>query len=191
MGRTQGGNNNAYCQDNETSWHDWERAAQFARRREFVCRLAEFRRHHSVLRRRRFFTGRPIHGGDVRDMAWFTPEGEPIDDAWWNADQPGIFSVVINRNAADHRANGWRRAQSDTLLLLINAAEDDCGFRPPGGQGVIWELAIDTALPEGFAEPGARRCDRCDTLPVSGRSLQVWVLREGEYARSQETAVKG
>jgi isoamylase len=188
LGRTQGGNNNAYCQDNETSWHDWERAARFGARRNFVQKLADFRRHHSVLRKHRFFTGRPIHGSEARDMAWFTPQAEAIDDTWWNADQPGIFSVVINRNASDHRVNGWRRAQSDTLLLMFNAAADECEFRPPGGEGVVWELAIDTALPEGFAKPGARRCDRCDTLPVAGRSLQVWVLRAGEYARSQEAA---
>ena len=188
MGRTQGGNNNAYCQDNEISWFDWARGAQFAGRREFVRRLADFRRLHSVLRRRRFFTGQPIHGGEARDMAWFTPAGEPIDAAWWNADQPGIFSVVINRNAADHRRNGWRRAESDTLLLMFNASAQDLEFRPPGGEGVIWELAIDTTLPAGFAEPGARQCDRCDTLPVPGRSLQVWLLREGGYARSQHSA---
>jgi isoamylase len=185
-GRTQGGNNNAYCQDNEISWLDWERMERHAGRREFVKRLADFRRRHSVLRRHEFFTGQPIHGEKATDMAWFTQAGEAIDQATWNADQPGVFSVIINRNAADHRHNGWRKADSDTLLLMFNADAADREFRAPGAAEVVWELAIDTALPTGFADPGARSCDRCTSLTVSGRSLQVWLLREGGFAKSQE-----
>ncbi|MBL9151426.1 MAG: glycogen debranching protein GlgX [Verrucomicrobiales bacterium] len=185
-GRTQGGNNNAYCQDNEISWHDWLRMESHAERREFVKRLAEFRSRHSVLRRHEFLTGQPIHGGKASDMAWFTPDAETIDQATWDADLPGVFSVVINRNAADHRYNGWRLQESDTLLLMFNPSPDDREFRPPGGEGIIWELAIDTALPGGFAEPGKVRCDRCSSLTVTSRSLQVWLLREGGFALSQE-----
>ncbi|MCA9108274.1 MAG: glycogen debranching enzyme, partial [Planctomycetales bacterium] len=112
-GRTQGGNNNAYCQDNEISWIDWKRSERFAGRREFVRRLGEFRRRHSVLRRRQFFSGQPIHGEEFSDMAWFSAAGESIDQAQWNSDIPGMFSVVINRNSANHRHNGWRANESD------------------------------------------------------------------------------
>ena len=186
IGRTQGGNNNGYCQDNEISWFDWERAAEFSRRRLFVKRLAEFRRKHSVLRRRDFFSGQPIHGESVADMAWFTPQGETIEQSYWNADQPGVFSVVINRNAADRRFNGWRLHRSDTLLLIFNASHKARKFRLPGGPGILWGQVIDTATPTGFLEPDLIRCDHCETVSVVDRSLQVWILKEGDFMHSQQ-----
>ncbi len=189
IGRTQGGNNNAYCQDNAISWHDWDRAALFEHRRRFVKRLGEFRRHHSVLRRREFFTGQPIHGGEVCDMAWFSPLGDVIEKSYWGADQPGAFSVVINRNAADHRFNGWRLKDSDTLLLIFNARAEDLDFLLPGGASIVWERVIDTAIPEGFVEPGTLSGAGAESpVTLTSRSLQVWVLREGHFTHSQQPA---
>ncbi|MCB1230600.1 MAG: glycogen debranching protein GlgX [Verrucomicrobiae bacterium] len=190
MGRTQGGNNNAYCQDNEISWFDWKRAGDYSGRTEFVRRLGEFRRKHSVLRRHAFFSGQPIHGTKVKDMAWFTPEGESVTQSYWNADQPGAISVVINRNAADRRFNGWRLHQSDTLFLLFNARAKPVDFKFPGGEDIVWEKVIDTAEETGFVEPDAIRCERCETVTAIERSLQVWFLKEGSFTQSQ-TPTKG
>ena len=188
FGRTQGGNNNGYCQDNEISWFNWERSATFWKRREFVRRLGEFRRQHEVLRRRNFFTGETIAGRPVRDMAWFTPDGETVDSAYWNADLPGALSVVINRNAADHRHNGWRLKESDTLLLVFNARAESLDFRLPGGPDIVWEMVIDTTLPEGFADSGIHRSTYGKPVTVADRSLQAWVLKEGRFGHSQDSA---
>ena len=186
IGRTQGGNNNSYCQDSRISWYDWERAATFDERRRFVKQLGEFRRKHSVLRRQDFFTGQSIHGAQVSDMAWFTPEGALIDQAYWNADQSGAFSVVVNRNAADHRHNGWRKQESDTLLLIFNARPETVEFLPPGDTDIVWEQVIDTVVAGGFVEAGTRRCDHRAVVEVTDRSVQVWVLREGRFTHSQQ-----
>jgi isoamylase len=88
LGRTQGGNNNAYCQDNETSWVDWDRAGDFEALTEFTARLAKLRRDHPVFRRRRFFQGRPVRGTNLEDIAWLTPVGAPMTDDEWSTCRP-------------------------------------------------------------------------------------------------------
>src|SRR5213075_765326 len=80
LGRTQGGNNNAYCQDNQTSWYDWELDEPRQALLAFTRRLIELRQRHPNLRRRKFFLGRPIRGSDVKDITWFTPDGEEMTE---------------------------------------------------------------------------------------------------------------
>jgi glycogen operon protein len=186
IGRTQQGNNNAYCQDNEISWLDWDRATRFEDLRRFVKELIRFRRRHPVLRKRFFFSGRNIHGSSVSDMAWFTPEGRPVDDKFWNTERPGTFSVVINRNSADLRHNGWRKHESDSLMILFNASDRLVDFVLPGGGGVVWECRIDTGERGGFMEPGERVGSPRGAVALKGRSLQVWRLKSGEFVRNQE-----
>src|SRR4029079_18098431 len=91
MGRTQLGNNNAYCQDNEISWLRWDLDAGEADLLGFVRRLVELRRDHPVLRQRAFFLGRPVTDAGVKDLAWFTPEGRELADADWFA--PGVRTL--------------------------------------------------------------------------------------------------
>ena len=185
IGRTQGGNNNAYCQDNEISWLDWGAAEDFSGLRSFVRDMIAFRKRHRVLRKRRFFSGQPIDGGQAADMAWFDPEGNPIDSEYWNADQPGAFAGVINENAADHRHNGERLSPSDSLLLIFNARRGEVHFQLPGAAGIVWELAVDTGVEQSFVVPGSWVEAGGETATLIGRSLQVWVLREGDYTRDQ------
>ena len=84
IGRTQRGNNNAYCQDNELSWYDWKLDRSARELLAFVQRLIQLRREHPVLRRRRFFQGRRIRGSEVKDLAWFRPDGKEMTDEDWN-----------------------------------------------------------------------------------------------------------
>ena len=186
MGRTQRGNNNAYCQDNEISWLDWERGAAFEDLRRFVAELIRFRRRHAVLRKRTFFSGRKIHGSRVADMAWFAPDGRPVDEKFWSTDRPGTFSVVINKNSADLRHNGWRKHPSDSLMMIFNAGDKPVDFVLPGGGDVVWECRIDTGVESGFLEPDVRVRSHRGTVALRRRSMQVWRLKSGEFTRTQE-----
>jgi len=156
LGRTQGGNNNAYCQDNETSWIDWEHAD--AGRIGFTRRLLELRRRHPVLRRRRFVAGA------TGALGWFTPDGEPMADADWQ--DPGARCVAIHLGA--HGAPEVA-ADDDDLVVLVNGWWEQIGFAMPDLGHTRYEVVLDTA------EPDAPRAEFSagGRLEVSPRSIVV------------------
>jgi len=169
LGRTQHGNNNTYCQDNETSWVDWEAAEEDLL--EFVRTLARLRRDHPVFRRRRFFQGRGGHG-ELGDIAWLTPAGAEMTDADWHAGYAKSLGVFLNGEAITEPDPRGRRVRDDSFLLLINAHSQCVEFTVPGPEfGERWEFVLDTAAPEGVAERGAVKAS--DTVRVTGRSLAV------------------
>ncbi|HUG39400.1 MAG TPA: glycogen debranching protein GlgX [Longimicrobiales bacterium] len=141
MGRTQEGNNNAYCQDNELSWFDWEGADRDLV--EFTRRLIRFRRAHPVLRRRRWFQGQPIRGVD--DIAWLRPDGEEMEDADWetgHASAIGVFLNGIGIMVPDERG---RRVRDDSFLVLMNADGEALGWKLPEERyGQAWVVCLDT-----------------------------------------------
>jgi glycogen operon protein len=146
LGRTQRGNNNAYCQDNEISWIDWEHVDDglFA----FASRVIAFRRKHPVFQRRRWFYGRPLRGADVSDIGWFKPDGgEMTDDDWQNAftRSIGVFLSGQGIPAPDERG---QPIVDDSFLILFNAHYEPMPFRlPTGPWGDRWESVIDTSDP--------------------------------------------
>ncbi|HXH95563.1 MAG TPA: glycogen debranching protein GlgX [Thermoanaerobaculia bacterium] len=146
LGRTQSGNNNAYCQDNEISWLDWEHVDDglFA----FVSRVIAFRRQHPVFQRRRWFYGRPLRGANVSDIGWFRPDGgEMTDDDWQSATARsiGVFFSGEGIPAPDERG---QPIVDDSFLILFNAHYEPMPFRlPMGPWGDRWESAIDTSHP--------------------------------------------
>ncbi|HEY8371328.1 MAG TPA: glycogen debranching protein GlgX, partial [Pseudonocardiaceae bacterium] len=169
LGRTQHGNNNTYCQDNETSWVDWEAAEEDLL--EFVRTLARLRRDHPVFRRRRFFQGRGGHG-ELGDIAWLTPAGAEMTDADWHAGYAKSLGVFLNGEAITEPDPRGRRVRDGSFLLLINAHSQCVEFTVPGPEfGERWEFVLDTAAPEGVAERGAVKAS--DTVRVTGRSLAV------------------
>ncbi len=175
MGRTQGGNNNAYCQDSEISWLNWDLSPEDEAFFNFVCRLVRFRRKHPVLRRRRFFSGRPIHGTTSLDLAWFDPSGAAMPAERWHADEPGSVAVFVNRQAVEPGD-----LQTDSILLIFNAHYDNKTFRLPGVEhSVCWTLMIDTHHEEGFVHSDPALIKACTKVKVVARSIQVWVLAEG------------
>jgi glycogen operon protein len=171
MGRSQGGNNNAYCQDNEISWVDWADAADHEVMRDFTERVARLRRAHPVFRRRRFFEGTSERGAHVSDIAWFRPTGEPMTDEDWNNGFAKSLGVFLNGAAIPDIDPHGRPVTDDSFLLLFNAHHEDMPFVLPGRRyGRSWSLVLDSAAPGRAAGP--------DTLAggqrqVHSRSLVV------------------
>jgi len=144
LGSNQRGNNNAYCQDNEISWVDWEHADQEVF--EFLCALSELRRDHPVFRRRRFFKGWPLSGGGLGDVAWLTPAGEHMTDADWNAGHSKAIAVFLNGDAITEPDPRGQRVVDDSFLLLFNAHSDPVRFTLPEERfGKAWDVVLDTA----------------------------------------------
>jgi glycogen operon protein len=148
IGRTQGGNNNAYCQDNAVSWLDWERATGFAGLTAFTATLTRLRREHPVFRRRRFFQGRPVRGTDLADIAWLTPDGEQMTDQQWVAGSARALAVFLNGDGIPEPDQRGRRLTDDSFLLLVNPSDEPRRFTLPGtAYGAEWHCCLDTADP--------------------------------------------
>ncbi|MCW2823374.1 MAG: glgX [Aeromicrobium sp.] len=146
LGRTQGGNNNAYCQDNEVAWIDWERAESDHALTEFVGALTDFRRRHPAFRRRRFFEGKPIRKGDeLGDIAWFTPAGEEMKEQNWDDAFGKSIVVFLNGDAiADRDARG-ERVVDDSFLMAFNAHHEDIEMTLPAEEyGSGWGVVVDS-----------------------------------------------
>jgi glycogen operon protein len=158
LGRTQGGNNNAYCQDNEISWVDWQRAEQFGDLTAFVARLTRLRREHPVFRRRRFFQGHPVRGTNLEDIAWLTPDGHPMTDEEWTAGHAGALTVFLNGDGIPEPDRFGRRIQDDSFLLLVNPGSQERRFTLPAPTyGRAWVAELDTADPSvGSGGPDRR-----------------------------------
>jgi glycogen operon protein len=145
MGRTQHGNNNAYCQDNELSWLNWDLTASQQDLLTFTRRLINFRAAHPVLHRRTFFQGRGIRGEDVTDILWLDPSGQEMTDATWNAPHVRSLGVVLVGDAIAEVDEHGEPIHDDTLLILSNAGESAMAFTlPPVRVGQAWELVLDT-----------------------------------------------
>src|SRR5262249_52012680 len=119
MGRTQGGNNNAYCQDNEISWFDWEHIDH--EMMAFTARLVALRLAHPVLHRRDFFHGRPLHGQDVSDVNWFNITGEEMSDEEWSEGYAKSLMVFLNGDGIPYMGSRGEPVKDESMLLLFNA----------------------------------------------------------------------
>jgi glycogen operon protein len=178
MGRTQQGNNNAYCQDSEISWYDWDLAATNAEQVEFTRRLIELRFAHRIFRRRRWFEGRSIRGSDERDIAWFTPQGTMMTEKDWNVGYAKSICVFLNGEAmAEPDARG-ERVVDDTFLWLVNAHFEPLAFAlPPDEWGSSWTRVFDTSEPRGGFDEDGLIYGAGEELKVKPRS-QVLLRRD-------------
>ena len=156
MGRTQQGNNNGYCQDNELSWVDWSLTDRNGDLIEFTRAVIEMRHNHPVFRRRRYFAGRPIRRGDeLRDIAWFTPGGEEMSEQDWESGFGRSIVVFLNGDAIGDLDRRGERVRDDSFLLCFNAHDDDIETTLPGaGYGTEWSVVVDTGSGEVLAESG-------------------------------------
>jgi isoamylase len=154
LGRTQGGNNNAYCQDNEVSWVDWQRARDNEVLTAFVASLVRLRREHPVFRRRRFFEGRPFRGsGGLDDIVWLTPAGGLMSDEDWETGHARSIGIFLNGDGIHEVDARGIAVVDDSFLVLINAEDRPMAFTLPSeeyGQG--WQVVVDTAAPMVDAE---------------------------------------
>ncbi|WP_123814146.1 glycogen debranching protein GlgX [Myceligenerans xiligouense] len=172
IGRTQQGNNNTYCQDNELTWMDWEDPDKdlldFAR---YTVRL---RRDHPVLRRRRFFEG--TRTGDLADIEWLDLTGDRMDDTNWATSYARTVTVFLNGDAITETDGRGEPIVDDSFLLLLNAHSERLDFTlPPEGYGTEWTVVLDT---DDNAAPGTA-LDAGATLPVTGRSVVVLTRPSG------------
>ena len=147
MGRTQQGNNNAYCQDNDISWFDWNLNAQQRELLEFTRGLIAFRAEHPLLRRRRYFEGLFLPGADIKDLTWFRADGTELKDEAWTDPETRWLVMRLAGEAIDEREPEGGRISDETLLVLLNAHHEPQSFGMPesgGGAECVWELLMDT-----------------------------------------------
>ncbi|MEW6422338.1 MAG: glycogen debranching protein GlgX [Deinococcota bacterium] len=143
IGRTQRGNNNAYCQDNELSWYDWANIDTDLL--AFTRKLIGLRKAHPALHRRKFFSGRTIRGEDVRDIVWLRFDGQEMNDEDWSSPQTQSLGMFLDGNGLDDVDAEGNPLRDDDLLLLLSASHVDLPFRLPDTGGCrTWELLLDT-----------------------------------------------
>ncbi len=169
IGRTQGGNNNGYCQDNEISWFDWEAAD--GELLAFVQRLIAFRHDHPAFHRRRWFLGRSVRPSRTTDIEWFRPDGTIMAEADWTDGLLGGLGVFLSGDGlVDQHGEPLR---DDTFFLVFNTQPDDLVFCLPTTQhGRRWQVVLDTAADEPFPEAGDE-VDAGSELTVPQRSIRV------------------
>jgi isoamylase len=165
MGRTQLGNNNAYCHDSELSWVDWQ-AVDYTLL-NFVQKLILLRNEHALFRRRTYFRGRAVRDPQMKDISWLNPEGTEMSDHDWNKSFARALGVMISGRGLTERDELGRLVEDDDLLLLLNAHDETIAFTLPGREGERWDARIDTSL-ESFE---GKRYGRGTTYALAGRSL--------------------
>jgi glycogen operon protein len=170
LGRTQKGNNNCYCQDNELSWFDWENADLALL--EYTRWLVNFRKEHAVFRRRRWFQGRSIRG--LEDIAWFTPDGTEMSEEDWEVGYAKSLGVFLNGDVIPTTDPRGEPIRDDSFLLLLNAHFERMDFTMPVLWGERWSVVLDTAepLPPSLsAEPDQRLAKSGESFSVESRSF--------------------
>jgi isoamylase len=148
LGRTQRGNNNGYCQDNEISWYDWNLDESDRELMEFTRRLIAIRKAQPTLRRRRFFHGRRIRGAEVKDLTWLRTDGGEMTDAEWHDASLSALGLILSGDAIEERDPRGQPITGDTLAILLNAETEPVRFRLPKAgrnkQHRRWEILVDT-----------------------------------------------
>jgi isoamylase len=169
VGRTQRGNNNAYCQDNEISWLDWGQLDEALL--AFTRRMIALRREHPVLRRRRWFQGVPIRGSV--DLGWCRPDGGEMSDEDWDSGI-GSVGVFLNGGAITDRDRRGQRVTDGSMLLLFNGQHEALDWTLPKQWGEWWDLIIDTAAPDREGDPAGSD----QPLPMAARSVVVLMRKD-------------
>ena len=169
---SQGGNNNAYCQDNEIGWLNWPEIDDAGRSQAaFVSRLLTLRREHIVFHRNRFFQGSIIPGTDVKDVIWLRADGGEMNQEDWS-DGTRCLAIRLSGEAGlVHLSETGEQEPDDTFLLLINAGHEEMPFILPNGDRGVWEALVDTAAEDGLAGNG--RTAPGTEGSVGGRSIRV------------------
>ena len=175
LGRTQGGNNNGYCQDNEITWIDWGNAD--AELIEFTRTVSALRAAHPVFRRRRFFSGRPVRprgGGDaLPDIAWFAPDGSEMSDEDWESGFAKSITVYLNGQGIPDLDVRGQRVTDDSFVMCFNAHHEPIDFTLPAGEfGAAWQPVIDTGA-DASADGEPKAIVAGEQVMVDGRSVVV------------------
>ena len=172
IGRSQGGNNNAYCQDSEISWFDWDLPEENAALLDFSGQLIYFRRQHPTFRRRKWFLGRAIHGSSVKDIGWFNPDGGDMTEDQWMAGYTKAIGIFLNGEEIATPGVEGERVMDESFFICFNAHYEMIEFTlPPGLQDREWLVVIDTDKPRFVEEEISYTEDK--PIPVTARSVMV------------------
>ncbi len=189
FGRTQKGNNNAYCQDNEISWFDWDRSGEQKQLFEFTRRLIRLRNDHPVFRRPKFFQGRRIRGSEIKDVMWFNPGGNEMSEEEWNSPFVRCLGVLLSGDTIDVVNYEGHPVRDETFLLLINAHYEPVSFVLPGMEKLAWELIVDTADEAGFLAK-TKTFASGDDIEAADRSTCLLRLAGGAQAQARQESWK-
>ena len=187
--RTQEGNNNAYCQDNEISWLNWEHDQDQKSLLEFTKKLILLRREHPVFRRPKFFQGRRIRGSEIRDVMWFNPGGNEMSDEEWNSPFVRCVGVLLSGDTIDVQTFEAEPIRDDTFLLLINAHHEALPFVLPGQEEVCWQLLLNTATAEGFLTE-LTECLAGEDVEIGGRATILLKQSKGSTSQARHESWK-
>ncbi len=182
--RTQNGNNNAYCHDDEISWFNWQWNDKQKRLFQFTRRLIEFRRDHPIFRRPKFFQGKPVPGGDVRDVMWFNPGGNEMSAEEWTSPWVRCVGMLVSADAGDIFDAQGEPVTDDTFLLLINAHYEAIQFLLPGEEHLEWNLILDTSTEESFLNQ-PKKFSSGDDVDLAARACMLLRLTSGTQVQAR------
>ena len=188
--RTQLGNNNAYCQDNEISWIDWSKREQEKELFEFTCRLIQLRCDHPVFRRPKFFQGRRIRGSEIKDVMWFNPGGNEMSDEEWASPFVRCLGVLLSGDTIDVLDFHGQPIRDDTFLLLVNAHYESIPFLLPGQADLEWQLILDTNNDRGFLDQPKPFASGEDVLVIDRAACLLQLTRGAQEKARQESFKK-
>jgi isoamylase len=173
LGRTQQGNNNTYCQDNELAWVHWELEPDQKDLRIFVQQLIAFRQKHPVFQRRDWFQGREIHGSGIHDISWFNTDGSQVSDEDWHEAEAKSIGIFLNGEEILSPDRYGNRILDDSFVILFNAQAEAQTFVIPADlvDDRTWQIILDTKLQAGFLDVPANVVG--DAVVVGGRSLML------------------
>jgi isoamylase len=176
LARTQLGNNNAYAQDNEITWVNWDLTEQQQKLLAFTRRVLVLRQSHPVLRRRHFFRGAPVPGSEHKDVTWIRSDGKELSDVDWRTPDAHVLGMLMDGAATDEVDERGHAVSGDTLLLVMNAGDTPVSFTLPAssGEAKMWVIMVDTAREEASLVNG-------DSVTVEAHALML--LRFGPDRR--------
>jgi glycogen operon protein len=166
LGRTQQGNNNAYCQDSPLSWYPWSLDSLDQDFLRFVGRVSSLRQSQPVFKRQNFFQGRPIHGSERKDITWLSQEGRELSHKDWLDPSRCVIGLMLGGDALDEIDERGRIISGDTMLLVVNSSGQAVDFVLPSYMNSdVWQLELDTRYDAGLPDsPGAYQSGRAYSL---------------------------
>jgi isoamylase len=184
IGHTQMGNNNAYCQDNEISWLNWNLNPEDRTLFLFLQRMINLRKRHPIFRRRRFFQGRPIKGANVKDVLWLSPAGEEMTEEEWRGPSICCLGMFLSGQGLDEIDERGRKVNDTDFLVLLNPHHEDIAFRLPAfREGSRWTAWMDTSVADGL-RPGDTH-DAGAAYPLQARSFVILIERHGNGKKEE------
>jgi isoamylase len=182
VGQTQNGNNNAYCQDNPTTWINWNLEFQDRDLLTFVQRIINLRRRHPIFHRRHFFQGRPIKGANVKDVLWLTANGNEMTEDEWRDPSFHSLGMFLSGQGLDETDARGRKLGDESFFLLLNAYHEDVEFKLPAFHpGDRWATWMDTSIDNGLRT--GKTYDAGSTYPLQARSMVVLMERRNSGKR--------